>query len=123
MHRALDMEIAVNIKGRELPDAQTLKAHAYGRICRALNGFPGAADRATVTVSGRGGHVYQCRIQLWLDGEVVMVVHVEHVDPVTGVDGAADRVRRNLARNRRLAPEISGRSAASRSDRAKAPAQ
>ena len=50
------MEIAVNIKGREFPDTKTLKAHAYGRICRALDGFPGAADRATVTVSGRGGH-------------------------------------------------------------------
>ena len=123
MHRDFDMEIAVNIKGREFPDIKTLKAHAYGRICRALNGFPGAADRATVTVSGRGGHVYQCRIQLWVDGKVVMVVHVEHVDPVTGVGEAADRVQRNLARNDRRAPEIGGRSASSRSDHAKAPAQ
>lgn len=113
MHRDFDMEIAVNIKGREFPDTKTLKAHAYGRICRALNGFPGAADRATVTVSGRGGHIFQCRIRLWVDGEVVMVVHVEHVDPVTGVGEAADRVQRNLARNGRRAPEIGGRAASS----------
>ncbi len=110
------MEIAVNITGRELPDTKTLTAHAYGRTCRALDGFTGAADRATVTVRDRGGHVYQCRIKLWVDGNVVMVVQVEDVDPVTGVDRAADRVRRNLARNRRRAAEISGRSASSRSD-------
>ena len=111
MHRDLDMEIAVNITGREFPGAKTLKAHAYGRICHVLDGFTGAADRATVTVRDRGGHVYQCRIELWVDGTVVMIVQVEDVDPVVGVDQAADRVRRNLARNRRRAAEISGRSA------------
>ncbi len=104
MHRDLDMEIAVNIEGCELPDTQSSKAIAYERICRALNGFTGAADRATVTLRGRGGHLYQCRIQLWGDGELVMVVHVEHVDPVAAVDGAADRVRRNLARKSATRP-------------------
>ncbi len=115
MHGALDMEIDVTVKGREPPGTNTLKAHAYGRICRALTHFPRAADRVTVTVRDRGSHVYQCRIQLWVDGVVVMVVQVEHVDPVTGVDRAADRVRRNLARIRQLSLEISGRSTSSRS--------
>lgn len=116
MHCDLDMAITVDITGCDLPDVKTLEAHAYGRTCRALDGFPGAADRAAVTVRDRGGHVYQCRIQLWVDGEVVVVVHVEDVDPIMGVDRAADRVRRNLARNRRCAPEIGGRSASSLSD-------
>ncbi len=110
------MEIAVNITGHELPGTKKLKAHAYGRVCRTLEGFPGAADRASVTVRDRGGHVYQCRIQLWADGEVVMVVQVEGVDPVTGLDRAIDRLRGNLARYRRSAPKISGRSASGRSD-------
>ena len=102
MHRDLDMQIAVDVKGRELLGTEGLKAHAHGRVCRVLDGFPGAVDRASVTIRDRGDHVYQCRLQLWLDGEVVMVVHVEDVDPVTGVNRAADRVRRNLARNRRM---------------------
>ncbi len=101
MYRDLDMEIAVDITGRDFPGTITLEAHAHGRICRVLDGFPGAADRAAVTVRDRGDHVYQCRLQLWLDGEVTMVVHVEDVDPVTGVNRAADRVRRNLVRNTR----------------------
>ena len=105
------MDITVDITGCELPDIKTLEAHAYGRTCRVLDGFPGAADRAAVTVRDRGGHVYQCRIQLGVDGEVV-----EDVDPITGVDRAADRVRRNLARNRQCAREIGGRSASSLSD-------
>ena len=116
MQGALDMDIDVTVNGRELPGTNTLKAQAYGRICRVLKRFPGTADRVTVTVSDRGSHVYQCRIQLWVDGVVVMVVQVEHVDPVTGVDRAADRVRCNLARIRQRALEISDRSTSSRSD-------
>ena len=110
------MEIVVSITGPEVAGTKTLEAHVYGRVCRTLEGFPGAADRATVTVRDRGGHVYQCRIQLWVDGEVVMVVQVESADPVKGLDRAIDRLRGNLARNRRRAPEISGRSASPQSD-------
>lgn len=105
------MEIAVSITGPELSGTKTLEAHAYGRVSRALEGFPGAADRATVTVRDRGGHVYQCRIQLWVDEEVIMVVQVESADPVKGLDRAIDRLRGNLARTRRYVPEIGGRSA------------
>ena len=110
VYRDIDMEIAVNITGRDFPGTNTLKAHAYGRIHRVLDGFPRAADRAVVTVRDRGSRVYQCRIQLWADGEVVMVVHAEDVDPAKGVDRAANRVRRNLARIGRRAAEVSDRS-------------